>query len=84
MNKPVIRIVLFFAMYACVVVLPWWLSTWALILLTLYFPLYLEVMFFGFVFDTLYSVDYSFPYRGLTFATIFIILVLAARTQIRK
>jgi len=49
-----------------------WISVIILGGLTIYFPLYLEVLFFGFLFDALYSTQYNFPYIGLTIATIFL------------
>ena len=62
-------------------VLPWWLSAIILIGLTIYIPLYLEVLFFGFLFDTLYSA--SKGHVALISATIFILVVTFIRTRIR-
>ena len=83
MKRSWVRAVLFFAVLGAVLVLPWWLSTLILVALTIYFPLYLELLFFGLVFDALYSTRFSFPYTGLSLATIFLILVTFARTRIR-
>jgi hypothetical protein len=79
----VVRVILFFLILALVIILPWWLSSLILVFLTIYFPFYLEVLFFGFLFDTLYSVHLSFPYVGLSLGTALLIIVLLVRTQIR-
>ena len=83
MNKSIIRTLLFVLVFILVVVLPWWFSTFILAGLTIYFPFYLEVLFFGFLFDTLYSAEYAFPYTGLTMATVFLLATMFVRTRIR-
>ena len=83
-NKPIIRTLLFFVIFVLVVVLPWWISTTILAVLTIYLPLYVEVLFFGFLFDTLYSVDSTFPYLGLTLATAILLIVMFVNTKIRR
>ena len=83
MIKSSARIPLFVLVFILVVVLPWWLSVVILTGLTIYFPTYLEVIFFGFLFDTLYSSNYTFPYVGLCIATVFLIVVMFVKTRIR-
>jgi hypothetical protein len=83
MNTAVIRVLLFIVMFVLVLMLPWWLSAILLFGLTIYFPFYLEILFFGFLFDTLYSVKLGFPYTGLTIATVFLLITMFVRTRIR-
>jgi hypothetical protein len=83
MNPYFIRALAFIAVFILAVILPWWLFGLVLIGLTIYFPFYLEVLFFGFLIDALYSVKYSFPYIGLTIATIFLLVVMFVRTKVR-
>ena len=73
------RVLLFFAVWALVLVLPWWLSVLILAGLTIFVPNYVEVLFFGFIFDTIYSYNHT----GLIVATIFLIAFLFVRTKIR-
>jgi hypothetical protein len=65
--------------FVCILVFPWWLSVIIVVSLTIYFPFYLEVLFFGFIFDTLYGQNHT----GLIIATIFLASVMFARTRIR-
>ena len=83
MTKPLVRGTLFILLLILVIVLPWWLSAIILICLTIYIPFYLEVLFFGFLFDTLYAPRFVFPYSGLTISTIFLVTVMFVRTRIR-
>ena len=84
MKNPGLRILSFIVVLVAVVVLPWWLSIFILIGLTLYLPFYLEVLVFGFLLDTLYSADFSFPYTGLSVSTVFLLATILIKTQIRK
>lgn len=84
MNSTIIRILTFILVFFLVSVLPWWLSAIILVGLTIYFPLYLEVLFFGFFFDALYAVRYTFPYTGLSVATVFLLVVIFVKTQVRR
>ncbi len=70
---------LFAAVYVCVLTLPWWLSALVLAALTVFVLNYVEVMFFGFLFDTLYSSRHI----GFLAATIFLIVVLFVKSRIR-
>ena len=83
MNKSALRVLFFIIVLITVVTLPWWLSAILLVGLTIYFPLYIEVLFFGFLFDTLYSAGLTFPYTALTIAFIFLMIVFFIKTQIR-
>jgi len=79
------RILLFVAMYVCVLVMPWWITIFVLAGLTIYLPLYSEVLFFGFLFDILYATKYSnsFLHFGLLSATTLLLLVMFVKTKIR-
>ena len=83
MKRPWVRVILFVLVLIGIVVLPWWLSVVILVGLTIYIPFYPEVLFFGFLFDTLYVSHYTFPYTALTIATMFLIVVMFVRTRIR-
>ena len=83
MKTPVIRLLFFIITFTLVVILPWWVSAILLALLTIYFPFYIEVLFFGFLIDTLYSVQNNFPYNALTLAFVFLLVTMFVRTQIR-
>jgi len=83
MNTPAFRTIIFVITFVLVVVLPWLVSIFLLVGLSIYFPLYLEVLFFGFLFDTLYSARYGFPYTGLSLATLFLLVTIVARTRVR-
>jgi len=76
-----IRILVFIAAFIVLVVLPWWVSMVVLLGLTIYFPFYLEVLFFGFLFDVLYPAQFN--YLGLILATILLIIVLFVKTRLR-
>lgn len=82
-NKNLLRFLVFIYVMVTVVTAPWWISVTILIGLTIYYPLYLEALFFGFVFDTLYSSSYTFPYLGLSIAFIFLLTVYFMKTHIR-
>ncbi len=83
MSKPWVRTILFMFVFGCVTMLPWWVSALVVAGLTIYFPYYLEALFFGFLFDTLYAASYRFPYTGLTLAVVFLLLTMFVRTRIR-
>ena len=84
MNTPAIRIILFIIVYLAVTVLPWYFTVLILAGFTIYFPLYIEVLFFGFLYDMLYAQKYTFPYEGLILATVFLIVTLFVKANIRK
>ena len=85
MNKesPIIRVLFFILGFISILIVPWWISSIFLLGLSIYFPLYLEVLVFGFLFDTLYASRYNFPYVGLAVATILLAIVLIVRTRVR-
>ena len=84
MKDYIIRILVFVLALVLFVISPWWLSILIAIGLTIYFPFYLEVLFFGFLFDVLYSVRFSFPYTGLMVATTLLLSVMFIKTRIRR
>ncbi len=84
MKTPAVRTILFFVMLTLVLTLPWWLSAVALFVLVVYYPLYLEAIFFGFLFDTLYSSHHNLFYPGLLAATLALLIVVFVRTQVRR
>ena len=83
MKTPLVRIPLFILVFIAVLVLPWYFSAMILIGLTIYYPLYLEVILFSFLFDILYSSIYRFPYTALSTAVVFLVVVMFVRTRIR-
>jgi hypothetical protein len=83
MHTPLARTLIDIAAFICLLVLPWYVTAALLAGLTIYFPLYLEALFFGFFFDTLYASRYGFPYIGLLVSLAFLVAVLAVRTRIR-
>jgi hypothetical protein len=78
-NLPIFRVILFVFVLVVVLVLPWWISVVVLMGLTIYLPFYPEVLFFGFLFDTLYGRNQT----GLISATILLIITMFVRTRIR-
>ena len=83
MNQPWVRVILFILVFGCVTMVPWWLSAMVLVGLTVYFPYYLEVLFFGFLFDRLYAGSLTFPHTGLILAFLFLLGTMFIRTRIR-
>ncbi|MEI6842965.1 MAG: hypothetical protein WCK48_00425 [bacterium] len=83
MTNIYLRMLLFIIVLVCVIILPWWLSTLILVGLTVYFSFYLEVVFFGFLFDVLYEGNFVFPYKGLILSLIFLLVVMTVRKRIR-
>ena len=75
-----IRVPLFFIVLVLMYILPWWVSLPLLLVLTIYFPLYFEVLFFGFLFDRLYT---PHGYIGLISATIVLLVVTFVRDRVR-
>lgn len=84
MQNPAFRVLYFLMVLVAVVVLPWWISIFILAGLTIYISFYLEILFFGFLFDSLYSANFSFPYTWLTVSTVFLLATVLVKTQIRK
>lgn len=78
------RIFLFVVMLILVAVFPWWLSVAFLLVLTIYIPMYSEVVFFGFLFDSLYSFQRTLLPAGLTSAFVAFTLINLIRTQVRS
>ncbi len=83
MNKYTVRIAAFVLVCFAVITLPWWIMAIILVGLTVYFSLYIEVLFFGFLFDILYSAHNSFPYTALTLALVLLSVVSLVRPYIR-
>jgi hypothetical protein len=79
MNSYINRIIIDILIFIAVLTLPWWLSVAILVASTIYFPFYLEVLFFGFLFDTLYGRSYV----GILSALILLVVVMFVRTRIR-
>ncbi|HEY4505187.1 MAG TPA: hypothetical protein VJG67_00650 [Candidatus Paceibacterota bacterium] len=84
MNGILVRILLFVVVFLSLLLLPWYISCLILVSLTIYLPLYPEVLFFGFLFDILYAVNFQFPYIGLTTSAVFLVIVYFTKTQIRR
>lgn len=83
MSKGLPRFILFLAVFVLTVILPWWISAIILLVLTLYIPFYVEIIFFGFMIDAIYSdIQTFFPY-GLVVTTAFFLAVYFLRDRIR-
>jgi len=83
MKTPLARVVFFALTFVAVVVLPWWISALLLIAETIYFSYYLELLFFAFLFDTLYSPKLTFPLNALTLSFALFLIVWFVKTRIR-
>lgn len=83
MSRIKVRIPLFIVVTILIVMLPWWLSIALIVFLTSIIPFYFEVLFYGFIFDVLFSARLSFPLTGLTIALAFLLIVYFIRSQIR-
>jgi len=83
MKTPFFRLVLFFIVLFLVFVLPWWLKAPLLFFLVIYFDFYIEVIFFGFLIDTLYLVDNGIFYPALTSSFVILIIASFVKTRIR-
>ena len=83
MNQYLFRFFVLILTIISVMVLPWWISVIILIGLTVYLKLYIEIIFFGFLFDVMYPARYVFPLTFLSCATIFLLVVMFVKTHIR-
>ena len=83
MKTSLARVIFFILTFVAIIVLPWWLSAALLVAETIYFSWYLEVLFFAFLFDTLYSPTFHFPLNALTVAFVFLLIVSFIKTRIR-
>ena len=70
----------------CIVVLifPWYISMIVVIGLVFFFPIYIEGLFFAFLFDTLYAQRIAFPYVFLLSTVVLLLIVYVLKTQIRR
>ena len=78
-----IRALIFVGVLIVILSFPWWVSLPVCLALVIYFPLYGEVLFFGFLFDTLYWAGSSFPYPTLTVTFLILIIVHFIKSQLR-
>lgn len=56
------RISAFLVSLVSMLVFPWWLTTVLIVGFIVYFPYYIEAVFFGFMIDVLYSSGFSWQY----------------------
>jgi hypothetical protein len=84
MNSGLVRLILFIVAFVFILIFPWWISAPILIFFTIFFPLYLEVIPLGFLFDILYSPSFSFPFVGLTLSSILLVVVVFIKSKIRS
>lgn len=84
MNSTTVRLLLFMAVFLSIVFLPWWLTLGVMAGMAFYFPLYIEIIFFGFLFDSLYLASQKFPYASLVATVVILIFIVAIRKHIRK
>ncbi len=82
-QKPAFRTFLFFAVFLMLMTLPWWATLIVIFVLNFLLPMYLEALFYGFIFDTLYSQNFSLPYTYLTLATALLIVTIFIKDRIR-
>lgn len=78
-----LRAAIFFIVFAAIIVLPWYLNVLILLALVIYFPSYPEAIFFGLMFDLLYSDKRTFFPTGLLIAAVVFFIVSFAKTRIR-
>lgn len=83
MNNVYLRIILFFVVWLFFLVLPWWLTVLALISLTIYFKYYIEVVFFGSLFDIIYFGGES-SYYGFFISLVFLGIVSLLKPYFRN
>lgn len=86
--RVVLRIIIDILMCVLILVLPWYVSVFLIFGCIVYFPVYLEALVFGFVFDTLYASSYShhilyIPYTALSISTVCVLVVTFLRKYIR-
>lgn len=84
MKTPILRVLLFIATLAIVVIVPWWISMPLLVAFGIYFPLYIEIMFFGLLFDSLYSSGFRFPFPFLTASFVLLVASVMIKSRIRS
>ncbi len=84
MNTTMERLVLFVAVFLSVLYLPWWLTLVFLICMSYYFPFYMEIIFFGFIFDKLFLASREVPYTALALSVVILIIVSFIRRNIRR
>lgn len=73
------RPLIFLFVFVAVLVLPWYFSTVLLFALCAYLPFYIEIIFFGFLFDTLYGTGQT----ALIVSFFVLLLITAIKTRIR-
>lgn len=84
MNTTVTRLILFVLVFLSIAFLPWWLTLIFVVMLSFYFPLYLEIILFGFIFDNLFLASYKFPYVTLILTAVILITIMVLRSHIRR
>ncbi|MFA7216823.1 MAG: hypothetical protein WC095_02485 [Candidatus Paceibacterota bacterium] len=82
-RNPYIRIFLFFVAWFLLLVLPWWLTLVVLVGLAVYVPFYLEIIFFGLVFDIIYASPNIFSHYGFIIGTALFFTVFYGRNYFR-
>lgn len=84
MNTTVERLLLFVVVFLSVLYMPWWLTLLFTICLAYYYPLYLEIIFFGFIFDNLFLASRQVPYLTLGITAFILIVISFIRVNIRR
>lgn len=84
MNTTVERLLLFIVVFLSVLYMPWWLTLLFTIGLAFYYPLYLEIIFFGFIFDHLFLASRQVPYLTLGITAFILIVISFIRVNIRR
>jgi hypothetical protein len=59
-RKIIIRILIDVVAVLLLIISPWWISLWPILLSLFFFDMYLEIIFFGMLYDALYA-----PHSGI-------------------
>lgn len=84
MNSTVERILLFVLVFLSVLYMPWWLTLLFTTFLAFRYPLYLEIIFFGFLFDHLFLASQKVPYVALGITALVLIVISFIRVNVRR
>ena len=66
-----LRIISYVIFIVSITTLPWWFTALCMIVAVFYFPSYYEVLFFGLIYDLLFSIPVPYFFSVQFMATIF-------------
>ncbi len=78
-----VRVLVFLITFFLIVTFPWWFAVILVVVLTVYFKDYYEIIFFGFLSDMLYSSHFSLTYSLGLYASVILIMISFAKKYIR-